>query len=108
MARAQLTVSDLPAGAGVLVSAPREARLKPEFAGLYPDVAAGVWLLAAHVAETLANLARKDPEGDLLRRVLDERHFEFRGGPPSGAPHLVRDRDMRAAQPAQRTRGSWS
>ncbi len=74
---------------------PREARLKPEFAGLYPDLAAGVWLLATHVVDNLASLARKDPEADLLRRVLDERHFEFRGGLPAGSPHLVRDRATR-------------
>ena len=90
------------------MSPPREARLKPEFAGLYPDVAAGVWLLAAHVAETLAILARKDPEGDVLRRVLDERHFEFRGGPPAGVPHIVRDREMRSGRPDPRSRGTWA
>jgi hypothetical protein len=89
------------------MSAPREARLKPEYAVLYPDLAAGVWLLAAHMAETLSDLARKDPEADLLRRVLDERHFEFRGGPPTGAPHIVRDRQMRASGPDPRTRGTW-
>jgi hypothetical protein len=87
------------------VSPPREARLKPEFALLYPDVAAGVWLLAAHVADTLAALARKDPEGDVLRRVLDESHFEFRGGSPAGVPHVVRDRIMRIGIPARQRRG---
>lgn len=88
------------------MSAPREARLKPEYAGLYPDVAAGVWLLAAHVAETLAVLARKDPEADVLRRVLDERHFEFRGGPAAGSPHIVRDRGMRSLRADSRSRGT--
>jgi hypothetical protein len=88
------------------VSPPREARLKPEYAALYPDVAAGVWMLAAHVAETLGALARRDPEGDVLRRVLDERHFEFRGGPAAGSPHIVRDRGMRAWRSDSRSRGT--
>ncbi len=88
------------------MSVPREARLKPEYAALYPHVAAGVWLLATHVAETLAALARKDPDADVLRRVLDERHFEFRGGPPTGSPHIVRDREMRASRPDARSRGT--
>lgn len=74
---------------------PREARLKSEFAALYPDLASGVWLLGTHVADRLALLARRDPEFDVLRRVVDERHFEFRGGPPVGAPHVVRDRATR-------------
>lgn len=78
------------------MSPPREARLQPEFAALYPDLATGVWLLATHVADRLAILARRDPEFDVLRRVLDERHFEFRGGPPVGAPHVVRDRATRS------------
>lgn len=86
------------------VSAPRETRLKPEFAALYPDLAAGVWLLAGLVGERLTDLARKDPEGDVLRRVVDERHFEFRGGAPAGAPHVVRDRTMTAAPPPRRAR----
>ena len=87
------------------MSAPREARLKPEFGVLYPDLAAGVWLLAAHVADRLSGLAQKDPEGDILRRVVDERHFEFRGGPPAGVPHVVRERAMRGGDEPDPTGG---
>ncbi len=79
---------------------PREARLKPEYAALYPSQAAGVWLLASSVAAALAADARRDPEADLLRRMMDERHFEFRGGPPTGVPHVVRDRALRGAAAA--------
>jgi hypothetical protein len=61
----------------------REARLKPEFADIYPGLAADVWYPAGRVAEYF--LARPDevPSAttELSNRVLDERHFEFRGGP---------------------------
>ena len=86
------------------MSPPREARLKPEFSGLYPDLAAGVWVLAANMAARLAGLAQKDPEADVLRRVLDERHFEFRGGPSTGVPHVFRDRHERTAPSSDASR----
>jgi hypothetical protein len=61
----------------------REARLKPEFADVYPGLEAGVWQPAGRIAEYF--LARPDelPSAttELTSRVLDERHFEFRGGP---------------------------
>lgn len=61
----------------------REARLKPEFAAIYPGLEADVWYPAGRVAEYF--LARPDdvPSAttELANRVLDERHFEFRGGP---------------------------
>jgi hypothetical protein len=59
----------------------REARLKPEFAHLYPGIEPGVWEAAATVAEHLAMRRRRGshpvPEGD---RILPSEHFEFRGG----------------------------
>ena len=65
----------------------REARLKPEFAEIYPGLEAGIWHPAARVAECF--LARPDaaPHADVqhVERILDERHFEFRGGPPRSA-----------------------
>ena len=59
----------------------REARLRPEFAHLYPELTPGQWEPAARIAEVV--LARyllqrmTDAPGD---RALDETHFEFRGG----------------------------
>jgi hypothetical protein len=62
----------------------REARLRPEFAELYPGIEPGVWHTAATLAEHL--LARLMREGAALLppRVLGGAHFEFRGeSPPS-------------------------
>lgn len=61
----------------------REARLKAEHADIYPGLDAAVWYPAAYVAEyLLARLAALPPgTEDPASRVLDENHFEFRGGP---------------------------
>ena len=60
----------------------REVRLRPEYAELYPEIEAGVWM-AAPVASA-RRLARVRLAGDAasLARVLDDEHFEFRGGRP--------------------------
>jgi hypothetical protein len=59
----------------------REARLKPEFAELYPGVESGVWYTAATLAEhLLTRFLRGDtPDRSLPERILDDGHFEFRG-----------------------------
>ena len=66
----------------------REARLRPEFADLYPTLAAGQWEPAARVAEAvLARLLLLEiSDAPLQDRVLREEHFEFRGESPDGAP----------------------
>jgi hypothetical protein len=75
----------------------REARLRPEFADLYPELTPGQWEPAARIAEVV--LARyllqrmTDAPGD---RALDESHFEFRGGADAdrgGARGRAVDRD---------------
>lgn len=64
---------------------PREARLKPECAGQYPGLAAGVWHPAASIAAYLLTRQRAlgpaDPAGRPARAIPTE-HFEFRGGSP--------------------------
>jgi hypothetical protein len=67
----------------------REARLRPEYADLYPGVEAGVWLPATSVGQQLLlwHLATAaTPQGD---RLMADEHFEFRGGqlrdPSNGA-----------------------
>ena len=71
------------------MSEPRQARLRPEFASLYQGVAPGRWLPAREMNELVgaARLGWTWPSGEPLRgRMLDPRHFEFRGGsvrPPS-------------------------
>lgn len=68
----------------------REARLRPEFAPLYPGVDTETWYVAATLAEhLLGRIVRGQVEGPVAPRVLDPEHFEFRGeslsGPSSGA-----------------------
>ena len=66
----------------------REARLRPEFADLYPTLTPGQWEPAARVAEVvLARFLLLEISDTPLRdRILDEEHFEFRGETPDGAP----------------------
>jgi hypothetical protein len=66
----------------------REARLRPEFAALYPGLTPGRWEPAARIAEAvLANvLLHEMGEAPLADRTLDEEHFEFRGGTESDRP----------------------
>ncbi len=58
----------------------REARLRPEFAPLYPGLEPGVWLPATTIGQKLLlwHLATAaPPQGE---RLMAEEHFEFRGG----------------------------
>ena len=65
----------------------REARLKPEFAKLYPELLPGRWEAAATAAEHVAKgvVAREGYVRLRRGRVLSEAHFEFRGQTPGGA-----------------------
>ena len=60
----------------------REARLKPEFAHLYPPLEAGRWESAAKLADrVVAWLLRQPDKGYVApERVLRSEHFDFRGG----------------------------
>ena len=65
----------------------REARLKPEFADQYPQLDAGVWEPAAEMgAKVLLWQVQQQGTAALATRILDERHFEFRGGWYRGMP----------------------
>jgi hypothetical protein len=70
----------------------REARLRPEFAHMYPTLTPGQWEPAARVAEVvLARLLLLEiTDAPLQDRVLNEDHFEFRGETPDGAPRPPR------------------
>jgi hypothetical protein len=59
----------------------RQARLKLQYAPLYPGITAGEWMPAWLLAEELLRLAerRSPPMGG---RVCDPAHCEFRGGGP--------------------------
>ncbi len=59
----------------------REARLKPEAAASYPGIMAGVWSPAAQLVPQVLRLRlQEQPTWEFTRRVLDDEHFEFRGG----------------------------
>lgn len=59
----------------------REARLRLEFAALYPSIPPGTWIPAAEAgARVLFALWERNPSLELPGRLLDGRHFEFRGG----------------------------
>ena len=72
----------------------REARLRPEFAGLYPGLEPGVWQDAAALAEQMLteHLVRPSPGYMLSDRVLVKEHFEFRGGNHGNRPRSARTR----------------
>jgi len=61
----------------------REARLRPAFASLYPDMKPGVWLPACTLAEFVLErgLYQRRSGSPAKHRVLNQSHFEFRGGP---------------------------
>src|SRR3954466_3063013 len=62
-------------------STARQARLKPEFASLYPPLTADVWEPAAEMgARVLLWQVQQKGTAALGKPLLDERHFEFRGG----------------------------
>jgi hypothetical protein len=73
----------------------REARLRPEFARLYPFLQAGEWESAAVLTDRVVAGTLGRPDGMFItgERALDPQHFEFRGSDERQAPHLVLRRD---------------
>lgn len=58
----------------------REAKLRPEYAELYPAIEPGVWIRASDVGRQLLLwhlTAASLPDAE---RVMSDEHFEFRGG----------------------------
>ena len=70
-----------PSDAGIATFGRREARLRPECAGRYPGIQAGVWESAAVLCDRVlaGGLLRGSPR-EWSVRVLPAEHFEFRGG----------------------------
>jgi hypothetical protein len=63
--------------------ATREARLRPEWADLYPGIKPEVWHVAAElVPYVLRHLLQGRTTWEFTHRVLNEEHFDFRGGRP--------------------------
>jgi hypothetical protein len=77
----------------------RQARLRPEYAVLFPGVPADEWKPIGEFLDCVAaaRLRGGRRSGELLRgRVLDDRYFEFRGSgerPPGVAADLTRVTD---------------
>ena len=67
----------------------REARLRPEFADVYPELTPGQWEPAARIVEAvLARYLLQRMTDAPSERTLDESHFEFRGGADPERPEL--------------------
>ena len=71
----------------------REARLRPEFASLYPGLEPGTWQDAADLGDQMLSehLLQPSPGYMLSERILAEEHFEFRGD-HRGRPRIARTR----------------
>jgi hypothetical protein len=82
-----------PAGGSVSSFGRREARLRPEYAGRYPGIQAGIWEPAAVLCDRVlaGGLLRGSPLG-WCDRVLRPEHFEFRGGGSQGQRPRREDR----------------
>jgi hypothetical protein len=64
----------------------REARLRPEWAYLYPGVEPEIWHVAAElVPHVLRHRLQDQKSWEFTRRILLDDHFEFRGGRPRDA-----------------------
>ena len=72
----------------------RQARLRAEYAPLYPGLEPGIWVDAGDLAEQMLtqHLLRPSPGFMLTSRMLPEEHFDFRGGEPAGRPRIARTR----------------
>ena len=59
----------------------REARLRPEWAHLYPGLEHSLWMVAAQLVPlVLRHRLQDQPTWEFTRRILVDEHFEFRGG----------------------------
>jgi hypothetical protein len=76
----------------------RQARLRASYAGLYPSITPEVWIPAAEVGAVIL-FRRLVEEGRVAlgARLLEEEHFEFRGGWSRGDEPL-RTRAVDAAE----------
>jgi hypothetical protein len=72
--------TDPQSGGNRVQSTIREARLKPEYASLYPGVQPGVWMPASVIGQQLLLWHLTAPATPQGERLMAEEHFEFRGG----------------------------
>lgn len=87
----------------------REARLKPEYADLYPGLTTDTWMpvetLLRHIA-TLLHSRRAEPDTIVGDRLIREEHFEFRGDSdrPHGLPTTMSRLSDASADPTRKPR----
>jgi hypothetical protein len=82
----------------------REARLRPEYAGWYPGLVAGVWHSAAWLYEVMLQLERGAPRV-WKGRILSNDRFEFQGEVSPRATLSCRLSDAANRQPRFGIRG---
>jgi hypothetical protein len=70
----------------------REARLKPEFAHLYPGLKPRTWYNAAWLSARQFARVPCDGRATSIAKMLNDSHFEFRGGRPRRNRAAERDR----------------
>lgn len=64
----------------------REARLRPEWADLYPGVVPDIWQAATDLVPVVLRYRMQGrATWEFAERVLVDEHFEFRGGRPRDA-----------------------
>jgi hypothetical protein len=93
-----------------LVSTPRgrEARLRTEYAGLYPGLKPGVWMTVERLLRHITELIHKDRSKSGVitgQRLLHDDHFEYRGisSRPEGLPEGYTRLSDSGAEPSQPT-----
>jgi hypothetical protein len=88
------------------MTARREARLKTAFADLYPGLQPARWYSAAWLSARQLARTPCDGAATSIADVLNEEHFEFRGGRPRGLRPSASEQE--AADPSRGRRGSAS
>ena len=89
----------------------RQARLRTEYAGLYPGLKPGVWIPVEKLLRQVTEMIRRDRSQSGVitgRRLLHDHHFEYRGASarPEGLPEGYTRLSDSSAEPSQRTEAS--
>jgi len=87
----------------------RQARIRAEYAAWYPTIQVATWLPARSVARAVERQLVGEPSQWSLGprwlpgpRLLDDRHFRFRGGAQRDPVTRSRREDVEATEPAPR------
>ncbi len=86
----------------------REARLRTEYAALYPGLEPGIWMSVERLLHHVTDLIHKDRSKSGVitgRRLLHDDHFDYRGisARPEGLPEGSTRLSDSGAEPSQRT-----